>query len=328
MTAYMGTYSTQTDVSHLHLDFRNGLGSSIGSAVIDDSDAGTSNVWNLNTATGAVPTGTASVRISIYGTRTSGGAGPDGYIDNVNVQIGYPALAIFVNRANGNITLKNLTGDDVNISNYSITSAFEALSPTSWLSIADNYDAGSPGPNQLDPDHDWTETSSPTGHGELSEADFQTGLGASMPNNRVLDLGNSDWIQNPNEDLVFQYLSNNELKTGLVIYSGNNNSPFEIGDLNVDGDLDVDDWVILRNNQLSDLSSLSLAQAYRVGDLTGDKLNNHADFVAFKTLYDMANGSGAFLAMVSGSVPEPSSALLVLAAGSIALPRLRRRSNH
>jgi hypothetical protein len=330
-SAYMTSYYnpstglTDQDIGRLHINFLNSSDVSLGTSLMsDDQDAGQFNEWNLNTMTGVIPVGTAKVRVSLYGSLIGPGAGADAYMDNVNFQVGYPTLAIFVNRNNGNITVKNLTGADVNISNYSITSAFEGLSGTSWLSITDNYDAGSPGPNQLDADHNWSELSGPTDHSQLTEADNESGLGATMANNRVLDLGNSSWIQNPNEDLVFHYISNGEEKTGIVFYTGNNNAAFATGDFNVDGAVTIADWAILRSNQFVDLSSLSLAQAYRVGDLTGDKLNNHADFVAFKTLYDAAHGSGSFQAMVS-SVPEASAAILVLTAGTLGLPMVRRR---
>ena len=67
--------------------------------------------------------------------------------------------------------------------------------------------------------------------------------------------------------------------------------------------------MIFRANQHVDLSSKSLAEAYRLGDLKDDWLNNHADFVLFKTAFDAANGAGAFDTMLA-SVPEPSTVLL------------------
>jgi hypothetical protein len=328
LSAYMSSYLDDTDVGHVHLDFRNGVGTSLGTAVVNDSDPGPSNVWNLNTGTGAVPAGTATVRVSLYGTRTSGGPGPDGYIDNVDFQVSSqaPVLAILVNRTTGNITLKNLTNSSVPISGYSITSAFEGMTPTNWLSIADNYDSGNPGPNQVDPSHAWSKLTGAGTHTDLSEADLQAGVGASLANGASLNLGNSTWLQTPHEDLVFQYVSNGQVVDGIVAYTGNNSLPFANGDLNLDGAINSADWAILRTNQLGNLSSQSLAQAYRLGDLNADKLSNHADFIAFKTLYDAANGAGAFVAMVSASaVPEPASALLVLAAGVFILPALRRR---
>ena len=82
----------------------------------------------------------------------------------------------------------------------------------------------------------------------------------------------------------------------------------------------------MRTNQHTNLSSKSLAEAYRLGDLNGDHLNNHADFVAFKTAYDAANGAGAFVAMWR-PFPNRRARCLVLAAGTFVLPALRRRSN-
>jgi hypothetical protein len=61
--------------------------------------------------------------------------------------------------------------------------------------------------------------------------------------------------------------------------------------------------------------------------LNGDKVSNQADFAAFKSLYNAANGAGSFLAMVAAtSVPEPSSALLITAAGTFLLTSVRRRN--
>lgn len=328
LNAYMSTYLTNSDIGRVQVDFRNGSGTSLGTSLMSDSDAGTSNVWSLNTKTGVIPIGTKTVRVSAYGTPVNGG--PDGYIDNIDFQVAIvqlPALRITVNRANGSIILSNDTGGAVNLSGYSITSPFESLTPASWLSITDNYDAGNPDPNQVDAAHNWSELTDASTHGDLSEADLQSGNGASLANGRTVNLSSSaGWIQNPHEDLVFQYISGGQIKDGIVSYINNNDSPFVSGDFNIDGAINVADWVILRTNQLSNLSSKSLAEAYRLGDLTGDKLNDHADFVRFKTAYDVANGAGAFAAMVA-TVPEPSSAFLVLAAGTLFLPALRRRSN-
>ena len=325
LSAYMSTYSTDRDFGNAHVEFRSSSGAVLGSSLLSDSDAGTSNVWNLNTKTGVIPIGTKTVRLSVYGTPVNGG--PDGYMDNVTFQVSVvtlPALRITVNRANGSVTLSNDTGAPVNLSGYSITSAFEALSPGSWLSIADNYDNGNPGPNQVDAAHSWSKLTNPSAHTDLSEADLQAGTGASLANGRTINLSSSaGWIPTSTEDLVFQYISGGQVKDGIISFIGNGGNPFTFGDLNTDGSINAADWVILRTNQQTNLTGLSKAQAYRLGDLDGDLHNDHPDFVLFKQAYAAANGAGAFDLMLA-SIPEPSSAFLVMAAGTLVLSSCRR----
>jgi hypothetical protein len=96
------------------------------------------------------------------------------------------------------------------------------------------------------------------------------------------------------------------------------------GDLDGNGTITSSDWAILRSNRQKDLTSLTNQQAYFAGDLTADLKNDHDDFVIFKTLYDIANGSGSFADMVGG-VPEPSSLSLLLISGLALGLRPRRR---
>jgi len=84
LSAYMSSYLNDPDYGNVLAEFRNAANSPIGSALIDDSaDVGPNNVWNLTSANGAVPVGTASVRLSLYGTSGIAGRGADGYTDNV-----------------------------------------------------------------------------------------------------------------------------------------------------------------------------------------------------------------------------------------------------
>jgi hypothetical protein len=96
-----------------------------------------------------------------------------------------------------------------------------------------------------------------------------------------------------------------------------------LGDFNSDGNITSADWTILRTNQLADLSGKTFQEAYFLGDVTADLANDHADFAAFKQIYDAANGVGAFAAMIA-SVPEPSSAVLLSLAALLARPVVRR----
>ena len=313
----------------MHLDFLNGSNVSVGTAEVVAQ--GPLSDWVPNAASGLIPTATRTVRVSIFGDANAGG--PDAYIDNVDFRVSssvyQPTLSITVDRNTGTMTLSNLTGGAVNIKSYQIASAFESLDPdpAKWKSIADNYDAGSPGPNQVDSSHNWSKLTDPAANTDLSEADLESAFGASLAAGRTVNLGNAGaWISTPIEDLTFEYISGTQILRGVVAYTGNGGQPLALGDVNASGSITSADWVIVRTNQHTNLSSKSLAEAYRLGDLTGDHLNDFDDFAAFKTAYDAANGAGAFVAMVA-AVPEPSSTLLVLAAGTIVLPMWRRRSN-
>jgi hypothetical protein len=96
-----------------------------------------------------------------------------------------------------------------------------------------------------------------------------------------------------------------------------------MGDFNDDGDVTTADWMILRANQHTNLSSKTSSEAYLLGDMNGDKASNFQDFQLFKTFFEEANGEGSFAAMLS-SVPEPSTLLLSMLAGLFALPKRRR----
>jgi hypothetical protein len=324
LSGFFNSFGTQQDYGVVQAEFLSAANALLGSAA---ASPGQQNLpdWMQFSAAGSIPVGTATVKVSAWGVLIAGGSA-DGYMDNLDFQVSnqLPVLSLNVNRSTGAMTLTNQTGSARNISSYAITSAFEALAPTNWLSITDNYDSGNPGPNQVDPAHAWSETS--TTHANLTEADPST-AGASLANGRTVNLGNA-WIQTPTQDLAFQYVSGGMTVSGIVNYVGGpGNQALAAGDLNVDGAINSADWTILRTNQHTNLTSKSLAEAYRLGDLTGDKANNHADFIAFKTLFDAANGVGAFQAMVAG-VPEPSTTILLVGAG-IALFRVgqRRRCN-
>jgi len=320
-SAYFNSYQTQADHGIVQVDFLNGSNAVLGSGTVTPGPGALPD-WTKVTTTGAIPVGTATVKVSAWGVLLAGG-GSDGYIDNIDFQVA-SLLAISVNRLTGAITLSNQTGSAKNISSYTITSASESLAPASWLSITDNYDSGNPGPNQVDPSHAWSESSLPTDFTKLAEAD-PSNAGASLASGRLVNLG-AAWVQNPTEDLTFEYVSGGQLFQGSVEYVGGpGGQPLVEGDLNIDGVISSADWAIVRANQHVSLSGKSLAQAYRLGDFNGDLTNNHADFVEFKNLYDAANGVGSFAAMVA-SVPEPASLAMAGVAATL-LVGWGRRSN-
>jgi hypothetical protein len=85
LSAFMSSYLNDADFGNAHIDFLNSSGGSLGTALLSDSDPGPENVWNLNSLSGLVPVGTATMRLSVFGTPFTFGA--DGYIDNVELSI-------------------------------------------------------------------------------------------------------------------------------------------------------------------------------------------------------------------------------------------------
>jgi PEP-CTERM motif-containing protein len=86
LQGFFSSYLNDADFGNVRVDFRNAGSATIGTATINDiADAGPNNVWSLSSGSGPVPVGTASVRISLFGTPVNAGA--DGYIDNVDLRI-------------------------------------------------------------------------------------------------------------------------------------------------------------------------------------------------------------------------------------------------
>lgn len=109
---------------------------------------------------------------------------------------------------------------------------------------------------------------------------------------------------NPNTDVAVPGY-NADHRSVVVTYD----LPYQcilFGDIDHNCSLDADDWDTLRSNQHADLSGLTEAEAYARGDLNGDLLNDHTDFVLFKGEFEKVNGLGAFVAMLN-SVPEPTA---------------------
>jgi hypothetical protein len=77
-------------------------------------------------------------------------------------------------------------------------------------------------------------------------------------------------------------------------------------DFDDDGDVDVTDYLTLVANLHTDVSSLTPAQSYSLGDMTRDLELNGRDFLAFVKAYDDANGVAAFAAMLA-AIPEPTA---------------------
>ena len=332
LSGYFSSYLAQDDSSSVRAGFLNTSGAEIGFAEVGGLDfvqgtvplTGGQRDWGQDVAAGLVPAGTASILLQVVSSDAD--ANHDGYVDLVEFQITdelrLPAIDLEIDRDDGGITVSNRTGDPVHISGYSITSAASALDPLNWLSIADNYDADNG--QSVDAVNRWTQLTNPSENTDLSEADLDSGTGTTLLNEQSINLSDAGaWIRNPIEDLVFEYVSDGEVVQGLIAFVGNDGQSFVFGDLDLSGRIDVLDWGVVRDGQHTDMSDLAPLAAYFQGDLTGDHLNNHADFIAFQALFDEANGAGAFAAMLE-EVPEPASLILVLMSGLFAAGPLRR----
>ncbi len=92
-------------------------------------------------------------------------------------------------------------------------------------------------------------------------------------------------------------------------------SPGGRGDLDFDGDVDLDDYQTLLDNLAIELDGpISTGST---GDLDFDRDVDLNDFAIFKNEYDIVNGTGAFAYAMAAIIPEPSSLFLLSCCGLI-----------
>ena len=222
-----------------------------------------------------------------------------------------PNPTLTIDRDTGSLTLENNTDSSLDIVAYEILSAVGALDPGSWTSIADS-------------DSNWIEFTAASDHDNLAEGKQPDLSGDTFANGATtISLGNA-WLQNPTEDVTMRLaLADNTLIPVDVIFTGNGDSPFTIGDLDFKNGVDVADWNLFKTFFGDDTSGLSTPEAYQAGDLNDDGTVNLIDANAFAAAFDLANGAGAFAAATS-AVPEPTSPALVLL-GFAGLGYVRKR---
>jgi len=229
---------------------------------------------------------------------------------------------VTVDQQTGTIKIVNPADGDLNMAfkDLSITSAVGALNPANWTAITGNYDLA--GNGSVDGDGNWTVTTATTG--ELSEAAQVGGSDGLISVAHEVSLGVGAWVQNFTKDLKFTYTDANGIARALTVRYVGTNTP--AADLNFDGTVDALDWPVFLSGNHRNLSGLSAAQAYHMGDLDGDGDNDIHDFALFREAFEAVNpAAGAFAEMVAAySAPEPSS-MLLLAAGAAGLAMRRRR---
>ncbi|QDU56032.1 LamG-like jellyroll fold domain-containing protein [Aeoliella mucimassa] len=231
-----------------------------------------------------------------------------------------PLPELTIDRETGNISITVPAGASAltNIAGYSITSDAETLNPGQWLSIAENYDAGSPGPNQVDPDNNWTKLSASNQRSDLTELEFEQSGGANNGADFVagssMNLGNA-WIRYYNEDVKASLVLDDGTVMPLQVnFVGNGGESFEFGDLDFDGDIDQNDFFdVFVPNYGVDTSSTVVSQPerYGLGDLNDDGSVSLEDFILLNDAYLAANPGAASLSLEGVSVPEPTTAVIM-----------------
>jgi hypothetical protein len=309
LSAWMSSYLNDNDYGNVRVDFRNGSGTSLGFAQISDSDPGPENVWSQTRSIGLIPVGTASLRISLFGTPVN--SGTDGYIDNVDVQIAAAQnelLFLEVNTTNGQATLRNMTGEAIPIDYYEIASASGALKTNTWSSLQDQNQAGFPAGNGSG--NGWEEAGGSSAN-LLSES-FLTG-NSTLANNASVSLG-SAFNAAGAQDLVFRYAVVPEAPLG--------------SDFDSDGDSDGADFLAWQRG----LGTSGAAKSD--GDADGDMDVDGNDLDVWQGEFGGSGASGTgvlqmgFVRYVAGAataIPEPSAALLAAIGTLIAASLCRGR---
>ncbi|WP_442482228.1 PEP-CTERM sorting domain-containing protein [Aeoliella sp. SH292] len=234
-----------------------------------------------------------------------------------------------VDRNTGSLTLTNNTLDSVAIAGYSISSDAGSLKPGSWSSVTNNYDAP-PGNGSVDPNDAWAILESTVFKLEEEEQPFDDG--STLTAGETVDLGLA-WTKSSIEDLsVIIHLADGTTVPASLAYTGGpGGAAFSRSDLNTDGTVTQADWLLFYPNTFSDMSSLTEVQAALLGDLDLDGDNDINDFGLFKLDFEDANGAGSFAAMLSGAqVPEPTgivTSLLALVGLASTSARFRRRAS-
>lgn len=222
-----------------------------------------------------------------------------------------------INRDTGNVTFENLSDTAINLIGYTIETSNGAFDTTAWNKVDD-----------LDTNDTWEQLTAPGNPSlDISEATLGAGytVDATGGAHDSINLGDV-WIKSPFEDITLDFRNDaGESVVVNVVFEGNGDEPFMLGDFNFANGIDAADWAILRSHLISDPAEQGLL-AYGLGDINVDGLINEADFDQFKSAFDTANGPGAFAAMIAGGIPEPSSLALFALAGVVASTRRLRAS--
>jgi hypothetical protein len=290
LSGFFSGYLNNGDYGHLHVEFLNAGNASLGTTEI--TNINDTSTWRSKSSTAPVPVGTASLRVSVFGTPLSGG--PDGYIDNVDVRVKTAASELVfleVNTTNGQVKIKNQTGAAVKVDYYQITSAASALNAVGWSSFQDQNQAGFPAGNGTG--NGWEEAGG-SGAKVLGES-YLTGNSA-VANSASLGLGAAFNVGGAH-DLVFKY--------GALVGVA--------GDYNGNGVVDAADYTVWRDH---------LGQSFTMSNDITRGVVDQADYDVWRANFGQTAGPTDPSTLVTGfvryvtsgataAVPEPSSVVLV-----------------
>jgi hypothetical protein len=290
-SGFFTSYNGQNFHGSIHVEFLNSGGGSLGSTVLT---AKQSRPWHEEREAAFVPTGTATLRASLYGD------GYNAYIDNVDIRVTDAAnelLYLEVNTTNGQVAIKNQSGDTFHIDYYKITSAGNSLDATDWNSLQEQNRPGFPSGNGTG--NGWEQFGG-SGSGVIGES-YLTG-NSRVDHGANIGLGAAF---NPGgaQDLVFLY--------GAVPGTGEAVS----GDYNNDGSVDAADYVIWRKNDGTPAGYTT----WRTNFGASSSPTGTGEFVRGFVKYVTSGPGGGSL------IPEPSAIILVsMALGAVALIGGRR----
>jgi hypothetical protein len=275
-------------------------------AALDEIHVGNPSNWNSN-FDGHVD------EFSIFnGTLTPGQVGGLFFNNNINQPVVFDP-SFTVNRDTGEVVLNNNSNFAIEVLGYTIRSASGALRPTEWDTIAGRFDAPPVGDGSVDANDDWTVLTNTSLNYSIEMSEGVPGTdGGTIAIGKVLNFGPS-WLKNPREDLVIDLLLDDGLgtiKTYPAQYTGHGGAAYALADFDADGDVDLADWNTFRTAPAHSFTGKTLTEAYLNGDLDGDLDRDIADLNLFIKRFNAGMGAGAFERLV-GSVPEPTSALLL-----------------
>jgi len=254
-------------------------------------------------------------------TDDGGSENPTGYVDFIRIYDGavnqsevnamvvglpqYGTPELLVNKITGEITLNSNNGaEPLNLRGYQLSSPSGQLDTVDWTS----WDDGG-----LDGDSWFEANPSAT---QLAELNVTSSAALSGTTSRSFGNAYSGGIGGT-EDLVFEYLEPNNGTPIIIPVRYSPEIVFTVGDLDFDTDIDGTDWELYIAGLGKELTGMTMADAFQMGDMDDDFDNDYQDFLLFKDAYEQANGVGSLAQLLT--VPEPSFLFLVVPSAICAL---------